>query len=123
MNPTASAMNSPRWASLSRIPRTAPPGRSRDDETRHAFSKALALLHLHQMGGDPRRDPARLETRDRAALEAMGQSLPNYALRPFLAADTAVLAAIFAAAIEELTGDDYSEAQQEAWAAAVEDEE
>ena len=53
----------------------------------------------------------------------MGQSLPNYALRPFLAADTPVLAAIFAAAIEELTGDDYSEAQQEAWAAAAEDEE
>ena len=27
-----------------------------------------------------------------------------------------MLAAIFVAAIEELTGDDYSEAQQEAWA-------
>ena len=53
----------------------------------------------------------------------MGQSLPNYALRPFLAADTPLLAAIFAAAIEELTGDDYSEAQQQAWAAAAEDEE
>src|SRR5260370_40233792 len=75
------------------------------------------------MGGDHRRDPARAETRDRAAIEAMGQSLPNYALRPFLAADTPVLAAIFAAAIEELTGDDYSEAQQEAWAAAAGDEE
>jgi putative acetyltransferase len=34
-----------------------------------------------------------------------------------------VLAAIFAAAIEELTGDDYSEAQQEAWAAVADDEE
>src|SRR5689334_9461004 len=53
----------------------------------------------------------------------MGQSLPSYALRPFLAADTPLLAAIFVAAIEELTGDDYSEAQQEAWAAAAEDEE
>ena len=53
----------------------------------------------------------------------MGQSLPNYALRPFLAADTPVLAAIFAASIEELTGDDYSEAQQQAWAAAADDEE
>src|SRR3954453_5724948 len=51
----------------------------------------------------------------------MGQSLPNYALRPFLAADTPVLAAIFAAAIEELTGDDYSEAQQQAWAAGAGD--
>ena len=52
----------------------------------------------------------------------MGQSLPNYALRPFLAADTPLLAAIFAAAIEELTGDDYSEAQQQAWAAAENEE-
>ena len=38
------------------------------------------------------------------------------ALRPFLPADTPMLAAIFVASIEELTGDDYSEAQQEAWA-------
>jgi putative acetyltransferase len=53
----------------------------------------------------------------------MGQALPKPALRPFLATDTPVLAAIFAASIEELTGDDYSEAQQEAWASAVEDEE
>jgi putative acetyltransferase len=45
------------------------------------------------------------------------------ALRPFLPADTPVLAAIFAAAIEELTGDDYNEAQQEAWAAVADDEE
>jgi putative acetyltransferase len=44
------------------------------------------------------------------------------ALRPFLPADIPILAAIFAAAIEELTGDDYSEAQQEAWAAAADDE-
>src|SRR5260221_10465893 len=74
------------------------------------------------MGGDRCRDPARPETPDRAALEAMGQSLPNYPLRPFLAADTPLLAAIFVSAIEELTGDDYSEAQQEAWVAAAEDE-
>jgi putative acetyltransferase len=47
---------------------------------------------------------------------------PNPALRPFLAADTPVLAAIFVAAIEELTGDDYSEAQQQAWADAADDE-
>ena len=53
----------------------------------------------------------------------MGQALPKPALRPFLAADTPVLAAIFVAAIEELTGEDYSEAQQEAWAASAEDEE
>jgi len=53
----------------------------------------------------------------------MGQALPKPALRPFLAADTPVLAAIFVAGIEQLTGDDYSEAQQEAWASAADDEE
>ena len=53
----------------------------------------------------------------------MGQALPKPALRPFLAEDTPVLAAIFAASVEELTGDDYSEAQQQAWASAVDDEE
>src|SRR5258707_3441798 len=52
----------------------------------------------------------------------MAQALPKPALRPFLAEDTPVLAGIFAASIEELTGDDYPEAQQEAWAAAAEDE-
>jgi putative acetyltransferase len=45
------------------------------------------------------------------------------ALRPFLPADTPVLAAIFIAAIEELTGDDYSSEQQEAWASVADDEE
>ena len=52
----------------------------------------------------------------------MAKSLPKPALRPFLAADTPMLAAIFVAAIQELTGDDYSEAQQEAWAATAADE-
>src|ERR1700691_4866533 len=53
----------------------------------------------------------------------MGQTLPKPALRPFLVADTPILAAIFVAAIEELTGEDYNEAQQEAWASAADDEE
>ena len=53
----------------------------------------------------------------------MGQALPKPGLRPFLPADVPMLAAIFVASIEELTGDDYSEAQQEAWAQAAEDEE
>jgi putative acetyltransferase len=53
----------------------------------------------------------------------MGQALPKPALRPFLAADTPILAAIFVAAIEQLTGEDYSEAQQHAWASAADDEE
>src|SRR5258705_2956938 len=53
----------------------------------------------------------------------MGQALPKPALRPFLSEDTPVLAAIFVASVEELTGDDYSEAQQQAWASAADDEE
>lgn len=53
----------------------------------------------------------------------MGQSLPKPGLRPFLPADVPVLAAIFTASIEELTGEDYSEAQQEAWMAAAESDE
>jgi putative acetyltransferase len=53
----------------------------------------------------------------------MGQALPKPALRPFLGEDTPMLAAIFAASIEELTGEDYSEAQQQAWASAADDEE
>jgi putative acetyltransferase len=52
----------------------------------------------------------------------MAQALPKPALRPFLPADTPILAAIFAASVQELTGDDYSEAQQEAWAAVADDE-
>jgi putative acetyltransferase len=52
----------------------------------------------------------------------MAQALPKPALRPFLAADVPMLAAIFVASIQELTGDAYSEAQQEAWAAVADDE-
>src|ERR1700683_1283673 len=53
----------------------------------------------------------------------MAQTLPKPALRPFLAADTPILAAIFVAAVEGLTGDDYNEAQQQAWASVADDEE
>jgi putative acetyltransferase len=53
----------------------------------------------------------------------MGQTLPKPGLRPFLPADVPVLAAIFAASIEELTGDDYNEQQQQAWMEAAESEE
>jgi putative acetyltransferase len=45
------------------------------------------------------------------------------ALRPMLPVDVPVLAAIFVSSIEELTGDDYSEQQQQAWASTVDDEE
>ena len=47
---------------------------------------------------------------------------PKLALRPMLPADAPLLAEIFRESVIELTGDDYSEAQQEAWAAAAEDE-
>ena len=47
---------------------------------------------------------------------------PTIALRPMLPADVPLLAEIFRASIEELTADDYSEAQREAWAAAADDE-
>jgi putative acetyltransferase len=45
------------------------------------------------------------------------------ALRPMLPADVPLLAEIFRTSIEELTADDYGEAQQEAWASAADDEE
>jgi putative acetyltransferase len=52
----------------------------------------------------------------------MATAHPKLALRPFLPADTPLLAEIFRAAIAQLTVDDYSEAQQEAWASAAKDE-
>lgn len=52
----------------------------------------------------------------------MARGLPQVGLRPFLPADISVLAAIFAASIEELTEDDYSEAQREAWMSVADDE-
>jgi putative acetyltransferase len=45
------------------------------------------------------------------------------AMRPMLAADVPLLAEIFRTSIEELSADDYSEAQREAWASAADDEE
>ena len=52
----------------------------------------------------------------------MAQAHPKLALRPFLPADAALLREIFRASISELTGDDYSEAQQQAWVSAADDE-
>jgi putative acetyltransferase len=45
------------------------------------------------------------------------------AMRPMLPADVPILAEIFRASIEELSADDYTPAQQAAWAAAADDEE
>ena len=50
------------------------------------------------------------------------QAHPKLGLRPMLPADTPLLREIFRDAIAELTSDDYSEAQQEAWASAADDE-
>jgi putative acetyltransferase len=52
----------------------------------------------------------------------MARAEAKLALRPFLPADAPLLAEIFRASIVELTGDDYSSTQQEAWAAAADDE-
>ena len=51
-----------------------------------------------------------------------GVANPKLALRPYLPADATILAAIFRASVEELTGDDYDEEQQEAWASFADDE-
>ena len=46
----------------------------------------------------------------------MAQAHPKQALRPYLAADAALLREIYRASIEQLAADDYSQAQQQAWA-------
>jgi putative acetyltransferase len=74
------------------------------------------------MGGDHRRDHPRAEGR-LGCRDVMAQTLSKPALRPMLPEDTPVLAAIFVDAIEELTAEDYSETQREAWASAADDEE
>ena len=50
------------------------------------------------------------------------QAHPKLALRPMLPADAPLVAEIFRESIAELTGEDYNEAQQEAWAGAADDE-
>jgi putative acetyltransferase len=51
------------------------------------------------------------------------RAMPQLAMRPMLPTDAPLLAEIFRAAIEELAAEDYSEAQQAAWASAADDEE
>src|SRR4029077_13815987 len=51
----------------------------------------------------------------------MARPQPNLAMRPLLPDDVPLLAEIFRASIEELTAEDYREAQQEAWAGAASD--
>jgi len=50
-------------------------------------------------------------------------AFPKPSLRPYLASDLPLLAEIRFAAIEELTVDDYDEAQRRAWASAVDGDE
>jgi putative acetyltransferase len=52
----------------------------------------------------------------------MARANPTMGLRPFLIKDAPFLAEIFRASIEELTSEDYSTAQQDAWASAADDE-
>lgn len=52
----------------------------------------------------------------------MATAHPRIGLRPFLPADATLLAEVFRSSIEDLTGDDYSEAQRQAWAEAADDE-
>ena len=52
----------------------------------------------------------------------MAMAHPKLGLRPFLPADTPLLREIFRDSIEDLTAEDYTEAQQEAWASVADDE-
>ena len=49
------------------------------------------------------------------------QARPPFAMRPYLPVDAPFLADIFRLSIEELTGDDYNEDQQRAWAEIADD--
>ena len=51
----------------------------------------------------------------------MASAHPKLALRPFLPADTPLLADIFRESVMDLTSDDYNEAQQEAWVSRIDD--
>jgi len=52
----------------------------------------------------------------------MAQAHPTFALRPYLAEDAPVLREIFRDSIADLTDEDYTPAQQDAWASTADDE-
>jgi len=52
----------------------------------------------------------------------MARAHPKLALRPYLPDDAAILREIFRDSIEGLTEEDYTPAQQDAWASAADDE-
>jgi putative acetyltransferase len=51
----------------------------------------------------------------------MAMAHPKLGLRPYLADDAPMVVEIFRASVMDLTSDDYTEAQQQAWAAAADD--
>ena len=51
----------------------------------------------------------------------MAVAHPKLALRPFLPVDTPLLAEIFRESITDLTSEDYTEAQQQAWLSRIDD--
>ena len=51
----------------------------------------------------------------------MAVAHPKLGLRPFLPADAPILREVFRDSIEELTADDYTAAQQDAWASVADD--
>jgi len=55
-------------------------------------------------------------------VSAVRHDTPKPGLRPYLAADAPICAAIFEASINELTADDYTEGQREAWIAAMDED-
>jgi putative acetyltransferase len=52
----------------------------------------------------------------------MAMAHPKLALRPYLPDDAQLLVEIFRASVMDLTGEDYTEAQQQAWAGTADDE-
>jgi putative acetyltransferase len=52
----------------------------------------------------------------------MAMAHPKLALRPYLPDDAQLLVEIFRASVMDLTREDYTEAQQQAWAATADDE-
>ena len=52
----------------------------------------------------------------------MARAHPRLALRPYLAEDAPLLREIFRDSIADLTDEDYTPAQQDAWASAADDE-
>ena len=97
------------------------------------FFDALCSLPMRPDGAEPKQEAFKAsivsyqhpdhDTADwRKDAQMSAQAHPTLALRPMLPADAPLLAEIFRESVAELTGDDYSAEQQEAWAALADDE-